>query len=56
MIRAYANDFRPKVVQAYDAGRGSQRALARLLGVSLIASFSWVRHGSRSEQTNDAHH
>jgi transposase len=34
-MRAYANDFRQKVVQAYEAGRGSQRAVARLFGVSL---------------------
>jgi transposase len=34
-MRAYSNDFRQKLVQAYEAGRGSQRALARLFGVSL---------------------
>jgi len=34
-MRAYSSDVRQKVVQAYEAGRGSQRALARLLGVSL---------------------
>ena len=34
-MRAYSNDFRWKVVQASEAGRGSQRALARLFGVSL---------------------
>lgn len=34
-MRAYSADFRRKVVQAYEAGRGSQRALARLFGVSL---------------------
>jgi len=34
-MRAYSTDFRQKVVQAYEAGRGSQRALARLFGVSL---------------------
>lgn len=34
-MRAYSNDFRQKVGQAYEAGRGSQRALARLCGVSL---------------------
>src|SRR5262245_52107734 len=34
-MRAYSNDFRRKVVQAYEAGRGSQRVLARLFGVSL---------------------
>lgn len=34
-MRAYSGDFRQKVVQAYEAGRGSQRALAQLFGVSL---------------------
>jgi transposase len=33
-MRAYSTDFRQKVVQAYKAGRGSQRALAGLFGVS----------------------
>lgn len=34
-MRAYSNDFRQKVVQAYGAGRGSQRTLAQLFGVRL---------------------
>jgi transposase len=34
-MRAYSTDFRWKVIQAYETGRGSQRALAQLLGVSL---------------------
>ena len=34
-MRAYSTDFRRKVVQAYETGRGSQRALAQLFGVSL---------------------
>lgn len=34
-MRAYSNDFRQKGVQAYEAGRGSQRALAQLFGGSL---------------------
>jgi putative transposase len=34
-MRAYSTDFRQKVVQAYEAGRGSQRAWAGLFGVSL---------------------
>lgn len=32
-MRAYPTDFRRKVVQAYEEGRGSQRHLARLFGV-----------------------
>ena len=34
-MRPYSTDFRCKVVQAYERGEGSQRALARLFGVSL---------------------
>ena len=34
-MRAYSTDFRRKVIQAYETGRGSQRALAQLFGVSL---------------------
>jgi transposase len=34
-MRAYSTDFRQKVVQAYEAGRGSQRTLAGRFGVSL---------------------
>ena len=34
-MRAYSNDFRLKVVCAYERGEGSQRNLARLFGVSL---------------------
>ncbi len=34
-MQAYSTDFRWKVVRAYEAGRGSQRVLARLFGVSL---------------------
>jgi transposase len=34
-MRPYSNDFRRKVVQAYERGEGSQRTLARLFGVSL---------------------
>ena len=34
-MRAYSTDFRHQVVQAYEAGRGAQRHLARLLSVSL---------------------
>jgi len=34
-MQAYSTDFRQKVVQAYEARRGSQRVLARLFGVSL---------------------
>ena len=34
-MRAYSTDFRRKVVQAYEAGRGSQRQVARHFGVSL---------------------
>jgi transposase len=34
-MQASSTDFRQKVVQAYEAGRGSQCALARLFGVSL---------------------
>jgi transposase len=34
-MRPYSNDFRLKVVRAYERGEGSQRDLARLFGVSL---------------------
>jgi len=34
-MRAYSTDFRRKVVQAYEARRGSQRALAQPFGVSV---------------------
>jgi transposase len=34
-MRAYSTDFRRKVVQAYEAGRGSQRAIAQRFSVSL---------------------
>ena len=34
-MRAYSTDFRQKVVQAYEAGRGSQRQVARLFSVSV---------------------
>jgi transposase len=34
-MRPYSTDFRHKVVQAHERGEGSQRALARLFGVSL---------------------
>lgn len=34
-MRAYSTDFRHSIVQAYEAGQGSQRHLARLFGVSL---------------------
>jgi transposase len=34
-MRPYSNDFRLKVVRAYERGEGSQRALARLFEVSL---------------------
>jgi transposase len=34
-MRAYLTDFRQKVVHAYEARRGSQRALAQFFGVSL---------------------
>jgi transposase len=33
-MKAYSLDLRQKIVQAYDHGRGSQRALAALFGVS----------------------
>lgn len=34
-MHPYSNDFRLKVVRAYERGEGSQRDLARLFGVSL---------------------
>ena len=34
-MRPYSSDFRLKVVRAYERGEGSQRDLARRLGVSL---------------------
>jgi transposase len=34
-MRPYSNDFRLKIVRAYERGEGSQRDLARLCGVSL---------------------
>lgn len=34
-MRPYSNDFRLKVVHAYERGEGSQRDLARFFGVSL---------------------
>jgi transposase len=33
-MKAYSLDLRQKILQAYDHGRGSQRALAALFGVS----------------------
>jgi transposase len=39
MPRAYDNDLRRKVLAAYAAGKGSQRELAHLFGVSL----GWVQ-------------
>jgi transposase len=33
-MRAYSNDLREKIVRAYENGEGSQRALARVFGVS----------------------
>jgi len=41
----YSTDFRRKIVQAYEAGRGSQRQLARLFGVSLsFVQDLWQRY------------
>ena len=34
-MRPYSNDFRLKIIRAYEQGEGSQRDLARLFGVSL---------------------
>jgi transposase len=38
-MEAFSMDLRERVVEAYDAGRGSSRQLARLFGVS----SAWVR-------------
>jgi len=38
-MEAYSMDLRERVIEAYDAGRGSSRQLARLFGVS----SAWVR-------------
>lgn len=44
-MRAYSADFRRKVVQAYETGQGSQRALAQLFGVSLsFVQELWQRY------------
>lgn len=41
----YSTDFRRKVVEAYQTGRGSQRQLARLFGVSLsFVQTLWQRY------------
>lgn len=41
----YSTDFRLKVVRAYEAGRGAQRQLARLFGVSLnFVQDLWKRY------------
>jgi transposase len=46
MPRAYDNDLRRKVLAAYAAGKGSQRELAQLFGVSL----GWVEKVSRQQR------
>jgi transposase len=38
-MEAFSMDLRKRVVEAYDAGRGSSRELARVFGVS----SAWVR-------------
>jgi transposase len=47
-VRAYSTDFRFSVVRAYENGRGSQRQLARLFGVSVSFVQNLLRHYRRT--------
>ena len=38
-MEAYSRDLRERVIEAYDAGRGSSRQLADVFGVS----SAWIR-------------
>ena len=44
-MEAYSTDLRERVIEAYDAGRGSSRQLARVFGVSSawIRKLLWLR-------------
>jgi transposase len=44
-MEAYSTDLRERVIEAYDAGRGSSRQLAGLFGVSSawIRKLLWLR-------------
>jgi len=48
MPRAYSNDLRRKVLEAYAAGKGSQRVLAEGFGVSK----GWVEKITRQQRQN----
>lgn len=52
----YSMDFRLKVVRAYEAGRGSQRHLARVFGVSLgFVQNLWQRYRQTGSVAPKAH-
>jgi transposase len=55
-MRPYSTDFRLKVVRAYEAGRGSQRQLAQLFGVSLgFVQDLWQRYRRTGSVEPKAH-